>query len=82
MSIVLDTEPIVLEETDAAIPCGYLDCTTPSSWSTIWSCSETSTYCDEHLAWARRSSDADFIHCECPGVDHVVHIHIIMVVPL
>ncbi|QUE25550.1 hypothetical protein SEA_SADLAD_3 [Microbacterium phage SadLad] len=79
MSVVLEEEPLVLEQADDAIECGFLLCKERAVWSTIWTCGETTSYCDPHLRWAQRTQP---VSCACPGVVREINIFIVMVVPL
>lgn len=84
MSIVLDVEPLVLEETDQAEQCGWNGCEERATWSTLWSCGETWSYCVPHLRQVRRESEDPEVGicCSCVGPAIVVHIRIIAEVSL
>jgi len=77
MSTLLDAEPVVLEETETATPCGYVLCDERAAWSTIWTCGEATSYCDPHLRWAQRQ---DGVACVCVEIPRTIYI--VMVVPL
>ena len=79
MSVVLDAEPLVLEEMDQALQCGYISCEERAAWSTIWTCGETTGYCEPHLRWAQRVQP---VLCMCDGVEDEIAIVIMMTVPL
>lgn len=82
MSALLDAEPIVLEQADVSVECGYNGCDARAMWSTFWSCGETLPYCDRHLAFILQEAQYDGVSCCCPGVDQVIHIYPVMTVPL
>lgn len=77
MTMLLDAEPVVLEEIETTTPCGYLLCDEEAVWSTIWTCGETTSYCDSHLRWAQRQ---DGVACVCVETERTIYI--VLVVPL
>lgn len=79
MSVVLDAEPLVLEETDQALQCGYLLCEERATWSTIWTCGETIIYCEPHLRWAQHAQP---VACACDDKIELPPIFIVMTVPV
>lgn len=77
MTMLLDAEPLLLEDADEATPCGFVLCEDRATWSTIWTCGEVITYCESHLRWAQRQ---DGVACVCVEIPRTVYI--VMVVPL
>lgn len=67
MTILLDAEPVVLEELDFETPCeGNIagePCPHPARWSYWWSCSCISPYCQVHHEGAQEC-DADGWWCD------------------
>ncbi|QWY80391.1 hypothetical protein SEA_JEHOSHAPHAT_8 [Microbacterium phage Jehoshaphat] len=64
MSIVLDTESIVLEALDFDTPCeGMLNnepCPHPAAWSYLWSCGCVTPYCQVHHDMAQQHPAEDW----------------------
>lgn len=79
MSVVLDAGPLVLEETDQAEQCGWNGCEDRATWSTLWSCGETWSYCVPHLRQVRRESEDPEVGIVCCCLDDGIAVRITIV---
>lgn len=72
MSVVLDAEPVVLEEIGVTRTCDWGKCTKEATWECLLTCGCTGAICDQHkIEQAKIDASPRGGHCNLCGARDV-----------